>query len=151
MARKREIQAAQFKALKASGEVDANTTLKSWILEQALVAEFAADEYLSMEDIIEQTESTSLMVIPPVEETPEQVLNIITQALDGVEETVKVLSKAAMARHIFDTELEASKREERQMVRKTVIQQFLSVVGLSINGSATYYQNIKREHGLIGK
>lgn len=152
MARKIEIQRAAFKALKATGEVTG--TFVSWQLEQALVAEFAIDNYLSMEEIIEQLEQverngTSLMVIPQVEETPEQVLAIINQALEGVEETV-VLSKAAMARQIFNKEMDDAHDEERQMVRKNVIQQFLSIVGLSKPGAATYYHNCKKAHGLIG-
>jgi microcompartment protein CcmK/EutM len=149
MARKIEIQRAAFKALKATGEVTG--TFVSWQLEQALVAEFAIDNYLSMEEIIEQVErtGTSLMVTQQVEETPEQVLAIINQALEGVEETV-VLSKAAMARQIFNKEMDDAHDEERQMSRKNVIQQFLSIVGLSKPGAATYYQNCKKAHGLIG-
>lgn len=50
-------------------------------------------------------------------------------------------SKAAIARTIFDS--------MRESPRKEVLQQFMTQAGLTEKGAQTYYQNFRRDAGMV--
>jgi len=96
----------------------------------------------------------------------QQLLGFVDDALDAIDSTAIRLQdevrthipdvsdvpekKTVIARRIFTLELDKSVDEGREMNRQTVINLFMSVVHLSKNGANTYYQNNRREHGMIG-
>jgi hypothetical protein len=61
-----------------------------------------------------------------------------------------VVKKSVQARIIFQEMYDQSILSGTKMVRKDVIARFMAECGLTRNGAATYVQNIKKEHGLIG-
>jgi paraquat-inducible protein B len=151
--RKIEIQRANFKAAKAAGTLtDPTMTFKAYQVEQALIEEFKNLPVVTPEPSILE-EAHQLLEL--IDDTLTTIDSAVVQLQDEVrthipDVSTTPLKKMGMARQIFNREMDNAVDEERPMNRKTVIQQFLSIAGLSKNGAATYYQNIKREKGMIG-
>jgi hypothetical protein len=119
----------QYKAEKAAG----TTTAKSFPEWNALR--------------LQAVEEAPVPEVAPID-TIDATLSIVEQALAVVEQTAKI-TKADLARQVYDAEVAAFDAANTPVVRKTIIDKFKAIVGLTNAGAATYYQNIRREHGLI--
>jgi hypothetical protein len=152
--RRIEIQRAEFKSAQRMGTLlDPKMTFKAYLAEsvtkpvptaipQSTDAELTLVE--GAEELLKFIDATFTVIDSTVVQLQDEVRTHIPDL------STAPLKKMGMARQIFNREMDNAIDEERAMSRKTVIQQFLSVVGLSKNGASTYYQNIKREKGLIG-
>jgi hypothetical protein len=140
-------------------DMEASIALLENELEEPVILPLMVMEQLP--EYIPQSPEAELMILEA-----QKLLGFVDDTLDVIDSTAVLLQdevrthipdvsttplkKSNIARNIFNREQDDAYDEERPMVRKTVIQLFMSVAGLSPAGAATYYQNIKREKGLIG-
>jgi hypothetical protein len=125
----------QYKAEKAAGKTLA-TSFPEW---NALRLQ-----------AVEVVDQTPIIVDAPTDGNKpiDDILAVTSTVLDIADQTVKV-SKAALARQLYDAEVAKFAADNKPVIRKTIIDLFKSTIGLTDNGAATYYQNIRREKGLI--
>lgn len=123
----------QYKEEKANGLTTA-TSFKAWLAEQNTPAEESEVTTPSVSEVLEQVE---------------QALEIVTNEVLPAAQEATAQSKAAIALSIYEEEDAKALAKNLKVVRNDVIKRFLAEAGLSKNGAATYYQNIRRKKGLI--
>jgi hypothetical protein len=156
--RKIEIQRAEFKSAQRMGILlDPKMTFKAYVAEQALIKVLEVEQIPAA--IPQSAEVTILEEAHQLLELIDDTLTTIDSAVVQLQDEVRThipdvsttpMKKSDMARQIFNREQDDAIDAERPISRKTIINLFMSVAGLSKNGAATYYQNIKREKGMIG-
>lgn len=62
-----------------------------------------------------------------------------------------VVSKASLARSIWDAELAAQTTSGVAMSRKAVVDRFVAEAGLTLKGARTYFQNFREKANMVVK
>jgi hypothetical protein len=118
----------QYKAEKAAGTTDA-ISFKSWL--SAHNTPTAAEALTIAEEALVAIEQVIFTQFVPETQLPD------------------TKTKAQHARQLYDAEEAKATTSKQPLVRKNIIELFMSVVGLTKPGASTYYQNIRKAKGLI--
>lgn len=62
-----------------------------------------------------------------------------------------VVSKASLARSIWDAELAAQTASGVAMSRKAIVDRFVAEAGLTLKGARTYFQNFREKANMVVK